>query len=65
MNTQPPTNPAPAFKRRQRATVSAAAGPLIERATIVMQQKTYPDWYVIRFDDGAELSAHVSSIRAL
>jgi hypothetical protein len=54
----------PAFKRRQRVLVGNAAGPRVDRGSIVSRHKG-TDWYVVRFEDGAEMSAHVSSIKAI
>ncbi len=53
------------FRRRQRVLVGNAMGGRVDAAVIVKPQKApHADWYVVRFEDGSELSAHVSSIRA-
>jgi hypothetical protein len=51
------------FKRRQRVTVASGSGS--ESATIVRPDRTMAGWYVVRFDDAAELCVSGSSLSAV
>jgi hypothetical protein len=58
------TTTAATFSRRQRVLVGAAVGPHVEGG-IIVKRHAGTDWYVVRFDNGSELSAHATSMRAV
>lgn len=52
------------FRRRQRVIVGTAIGDHTDRATVLSEHKGAPGWFVVRLEDGAEMSVHGSSLRA-